>query len=129
MGQNNPQRCPYGLYAEQLSGTAFTAPRHKNQRSWLYRIRPSVLHSKFEPVDAGRICSSWSDAVVDPNQMRWGPEPLLAPAAEGGVDFVKGLATMAGAGDPSTKEGLAIHMYNCNVSMVDTVGQVCCSVH
>jgi homogentisate 1,2-dioxygenase len=119
---NNPQKCPYGLYAEQLSGTAFTAPRDKNQRTWLYRIRPSVLHTKFEPVDGlERLCSDWSDQTVDPNQLRWKPEPPLA--APGGdvpsVDFVRGLATMAGAGDPTLKEGLAIHMYNCNASMVD----------
>ena len=29
-GRNSPQRVPYGLYAEQLSGTAFTAPRREN---------------------------------------------------------------------------------------------------
>ena len=53
-GQNNPQKCPYGLYAEQLSGTAFTAPREHNQRSWLYRIRPSAKHAGFRPVKSGQ---------------------------------------------------------------------------
>jgi len=121
VGRNNPQRCPYGLYAEQLSGTAFTAPRHKNQRSWLYRVRPSVLHAKFVPIDNGRICSDWSAARVDPNQFRWAPEPLLPEpdTTQPPVDFVAGLATMAGAGDPTAKEGLAIHYYNINASMVD----------
>ena len=138
MGQNNPQQCPYGLYAEQLSGTAFTAPRGKNQRTWFYRIRPSVLHGPFKPLNDrkySRICSDWSGAIVDPTQMRWGPEPLLAPSDErdkGGATsssstfspvppttFLAGLATMAGTGDPCSKQGLAIHMYNCNVSMID----------
>lgn len=30
-------RCPLGLYAEQISGTAFTAPRKENLRTWMYR--------------------------------------------------------------------------------------------
>jgi homogentisate 1,2-dioxygenase len=125
---NNPQVCPYGLYAEQLSGTAFTAPRSSNRRSWLYRIRPAVMHSAFKRIDAGRICSSWTDAVVDPNQLRWGPEPLLSSPSSGAggggggvgaVDFIQGLATMAGGGDPVSKQGLAIHMYNINANMVN----------
>ena len=44
-GRNSPQKCAYGLYAEQLSGSPFTAPRSTNERSWLYRIRPSVRHT------------------------------------------------------------------------------------
>ena len=71
MGRNSPQRCAYGLYAEQLSGSPFTAPRGSNERSWLYRIRPSVKHSgRFEKADAGsqRSCAignscSWHGAV------------------------------------------------------------------
>ena len=51
-GMNSPQKCEYGLYAEQLSGTAFTAPRGQNERTWCYRIRPSVKHtSKFASID------------------------------------------------------------------------------
>lgn len=53
VGHNSPQRAPYGLYAEQLSGTAFTAPRHTNRRSWLYRIRPAAMHLPFERIDNG----------------------------------------------------------------------------
>lgn len=34
VGQNNPQKCAHGLYAEQLSGTAFTVPRLHNQRRY-----------------------------------------------------------------------------------------------
>src|SRR6186997_466744 len=51
VGRNSPQRCPYGLYAEQVSGTAFTAPRADNRRSWLYRIRPAVAHKPFRKID------------------------------------------------------------------------------
>jgi homogentisate 1,2-dioxygenase len=118
VGQNSPQKCAYGLYAEQLSGTAFTSPRAVNKRSWLYRIRPSVLHSKFEKIDNGRICSSWGDAVVDPNQLRWAPEPVISASTQQ-IDFIQGIKTMAGNGDPMSKSGCAIHMYNCNTSMVD----------
>lgn len=122
VGRNNPQRCPYGLYAEQLSGTAFTAPRGKNQRTWMYRIRPAVLHSAFEEVDAGRIVSDWAgQGIVDPTQLRWSPPPLPGPVggSEPPVDFVDGLVTMAGNGDPTLKVGLAIHMYTANASMTD----------
>lgn len=66
---NNPQICNYGLYAEQLSGTAFTVPRAKNQRSWLYRIRPSVLHSKFVPLEQPNLKGDFAKEHVDPNQV------------------------------------------------------------
>src|SRR5215207_1218641 len=66
VGQNSPQRVPYGLYAEQLSGTPFTAPRHANRRSWLYRIRPSVTHEPFRRIGAGVALSEGT-----PNQLRW----------------------------------------------------------
>lgn len=75
-GRNSPQRAPYGLYAEQLSGTAFTAPRHANRRAWLYRIRPSTLHHPFALVDAGRWTSRAGDGPVTPNQLRWDPLPM-----------------------------------------------------
>src|SRR5438093_7136168 len=73
-GQNSPQKVPYGLYAEQLSGTAFTAPRHANRRSWLYRIRPAVKHGAFVARDAGSLCSApFDEALVPPDQLRWDP--------------------------------------------------------
>ena len=110
-GQNSPQRCPLGLYAEQLSGTAFTAPRAENRRSWLYRARPSVMHSRFEPLaPRAQLPADLARGVVDPNQLRW----LPAPDAPPGVDFVDGLATMAGAGDPALKQGLAVHVFAFN---------------
>lgn len=109
-GQNSPQKCPRGLFAEQLSGTAFTAPRHENQRSWLYRIRPSVVQGKFCPIDRGLLRSSPFDEVPPtPNQMRFDPLPL--PCAP--KDFVEGLSTVAG------NAGCAVHLYVANCSMSD----------
>src|SRR5207247_735873 len=76
VGQNSPQRAPLGLYAEQLSGTPFTAPRHANRRSWLYRIRPSVTHEPFAPHANGRLRGTPFDEVdASPNQLRWDPFP------------------------------------------------------
>nr|CAD7459140.1 unnamed protein product [Timema tahoe] len=69
LGQNNPQRCPYGLYAEQISGTAFTAPRHENKRSWLYRIYPSVIHRPFTRLKPGALTHDWGQNPPNPNQV------------------------------------------------------------
>lgn len=119
VGQNSPQICPYGLYAEQLSGTAFTVPRARNQRTWFYRIRPSVVHDRFIAIaPKGHLLGTYETAVADPNQMRWKPHPF--PRHDEKLDFVDGLATMMGAGDPTSKSGMAIHNYACNASMVDT---------
>ncbi len=122
--QNSPQQCNYGLYAEQLNGTAFTAPRAKNQRSWLYRIRPSVGHSRFAPYRHPSINSSMEGFVSDPSQYRWDPVTLLptvaADSAEGEVpriDFVDGLVQICGAGDAAAKDGLIIYNYRANVNM------------
>ncbi|WP_137895803.1 homogentisate 1,2-dioxygenase [Ramlibacter sp. 2FC] len=113
VGRNSPQTCPYGLYAEQLSGTAFTAPRADNRRSWLYRIRPSAMHQPFERMPDGRITSDFGALPTPPNQLRWNPLPLPdAPA-----DFVEGIVTMAGNGDPHVQTGAAVHLYACNRSM------------
>ena len=76
VGQNSPQRAPYGLYAEQLSGTAFTAPRAANRRSWLYRIRPAAMHQPFRMIANGRIESRFDAAPTPPNQLRWDPLPI-----------------------------------------------------
>ena len=119
---NNPKRCPFGLYAEQLSGTAFTAPRKNNQRSWLYRMKPSVTHEPFHPIpfSNSKIIASFSDGanhlVVTPNQMRW--LPFEVPnKINARVDFVRGMFTMCGSGSASTKSGYAIHVYTANESM------------
>jgi homogentisate 1,2-dioxygenase len=115
VGQNSPQRVAHGLYAEQISGTAFTAPRHANRRTWTYRIRPGVMHEPFHPADNRRIVSSFDDGRASPNQMRWDP----LPNPEGPTDFVDGLVTMAGNGSPAMFAGLAIHLYAANCSMTD----------
>jgi homogentisate 1,2-dioxygenase len=113
VGRNSPQRAPYGLYAEQLSGTAFTALRADNRRSWLYRIRPSAMHAPFERIDAGRIVSNFAGVPTPPNQLRWNPPP--APTQP--TDFVAGLVTMVGNGDPHAQSGAAAHIYTANRSM------------
>jgi homogentisate 1,2-dioxygenase len=115
--RNSPQRCAYGLYAEQLSGTAFTAPRADNRRSWLYRIRPSAMHEPFERMDAGRITSDFSALPASPNQMRWNPLPIPEQPTEPPTDFVEGIVTMAGNGDPHAQTGAAVHLYAANRSM------------
>jgi homogentisate 1,2-dioxygenase len=112
-GRNSPQRCPYGLYAEQLSGTAFTAPRGENRRSWLYRIRPAAMHEPFQPLSHTRITSDFNQLPPTPNQLRWGP----LPAAKAGTDFIDGLVTMAGNGHPDSQTGCGVHLYVANQSM------------
>jgi len=114
IGRNSPQRPAHGLYAEQLSGTAFTAPRHANRRSWLYRIRPALLHGTFEPLPQPLLATAPFDAThTSPNQLRWDPFPL--PDAP--TDFVDGLATIAGNGNAAAQIGIGIHVYACNRSM------------
>ena len=115
IGQNSPQRCPYGLYAEQLSGTAFTAPRGANRRTWLYRIRPAAVHRPFRRIDNGRYDGDFGAVATPPNQLRW--DPLPVPAAP--TDFVEGIVTIAGNGDPHQQTGCGIHLYAANRSMTD----------
>ncbi len=118
VGQNSPQRVPFGLYAEQLSGTSFTAPRRDNRRSWLYRLRPTAAHAAFHPIEARSLHSGPFDAVApSPNRLRWDPQP--APAVP--TTFVEGLFTLAGNGSPAIGAGVAVHTYAANASMVDTV--------
>lgn len=114
-GQNSPQRAAYGLYAEQISGTAFTAPRSHNRRSWLYRIRPAAQHHEFKQIDNGLIVSDFSEIPATPNQLRW--DPLAMPSAK--TDFISGWVTMAGTGSPDVHSGCAIHLYAANVDMTD----------
>ena len=118
VGRNSPQRPPLGLYAEQLSGAAFTAPRSERRRSWLYRIRPSADHPPFREVDRGLLRSGpFSEVEPSPNRLRWDPLPLI----EGSRDFVEGLVTLAGNGDPAHLVGMSVHLYAANRSMVDRV--------
>ena len=113
-GQNSPQKCAYGLYAEQISGTAFTAPRAANRRTWFYRIRPGAMHQPFERIDNGLLTNDFSQPAT-PNQLRWDPFPMPRKP----TDFVDGLVTMAGNGAPDAGSGCAIHMYAANRSMTD----------
>jgi len=114
VGRNSPQKCPYGLYAEQLSGTAFTAPRHENRRSWLYRIRPGVVHLPFQPYEGAQSwLSDFGTAPVTPNQLRWSPLP--EPGTP--TDFIDGMTTWAGNGGPGAHTGVGIHLYAANQSM------------
>ena len=115
VGRNSPQRCAYGLYAEQLTGTAFTAARADNRRSWLYRIRPSAMHSPFKQLRAERIVSSFGQEPTTPDQLRW--SPMAMPDAP--TDFVDGMVTMAGNGQPQAQSGAAVHLYAANRSMVN----------
>src|SRR6201991_3292419 len=114
-GRNSPQRCGYGLYAEQFSGTAFTAPRHSNRRSWLYRIRPAAVHGAFRRIDDGYLTSCFDAVETSPNQLRWNPLPIPPEP----TDFVAGLRTVAGNGSPEQQSGCAIHWYVTNQSMTD----------
>jgi len=104
---NSPQRVKHGLYAEQFSGSPFTAPRHMQKRSWLYRLRPSVLHEPFEARDPRWLRGSFDEVPTPPTQLRWDPMPI--PEAE--LDFVDGLITIGG------NAGIAIHIYAATRSM------------
>jgi len=117
VGRNSPQRAPHGLYAELLSGTAFTAPRTHNLRTWMYRMRPSAMHRPFARISDG----AWrtgpfteaTEAETPANRLRWNPWPMLdAP-----TDFVDGIVTVAGNGDAHAQVGVAAHVYRANRSM------------
>jgi homogentisate 1,2-dioxygenase len=120
-GRNSPQRPAFGLYAEQLSGTAFTAPRSENRRSWLYRMRPSAEHPPYLPWQAAPqhggepLFAAFMPlgGNLAPNRLRWSPLPLPQAAA----DFVEGLVTMAGNRRPDELEGVAVHIYCANRDM------------
>ncbi|PID62829.1 MAG: homogentisate 1,2-dioxygenase [Gammaproteobacteria bacterium] len=120
-GMNSPQRCNYGLYGEQLSGTAFTAPSHQNERTWCYRIRPSVRHSgRYRRIDV----PYWKSApnlvgeVVSLGQYRW--DPLPTPDNGEQLDWIRGMRTMTTAGDVNTQVGMASHVYIVTASMIDS---------
>ncbi len=116
-GRNSPQRPPFGLYAEQLSGAAFTAPRHENRRSWLYRLRPSAQHPPYVPFEQGLVRSGpFDEAPPSPNRLRWDP---LTPTP--GADWVEGLVTYGGNGDADNGAGVGIHLYAADRSMTDRV--------
>ncbi len=109
VGRNSPQRIAHGLYAEQLSGSPFTAPQATNQRSWLYRIAPSVKHSgRFREVSSGHIrtAPAREESALPIGQLRWNPMPL----PEAAHSFVSGLITITTAGDAEAQNGMAAHV-------------------
>ncbi|MAZ02477.1 MAG: homogentisate 1,2-dioxygenase [Sneathiella sp.] len=116
-GRNSPQNCAYGLYAEQFSGTAFTAPNALNARSWLYRIRPSVKHmQRFDPISLPLWKSAPSDYSDAPlGQFRW--DPIQIPDSK--TTFVEGIRTITTAGSVLDHSGMAAHIYMLNESMED----------
>jgi homogentisate 1,2-dioxygenase len=118
VAQNSPQNAPLGLYAEQISGTSFTAPRSESRRSWLYRVRPTASHAPYRRRGDGLLRSGpFGDVETPPNRLRWDPLPL----PETPSDFVDGLITMAGNGDPAQGSGAAVHFYLASRSMTDRV--------
>jgi homogentisate 1,2-dioxygenase len=117
-GMNSPQKVNYGLYGEQLSGTAFTAPSHQNERTWCYRIRPSVKHNgRYRKIDL----PLWKTAphvpadVISLGQYRWDP----LPHSEDELTWMTGMRTMTTAGDVNTQVGMASHIYLVTASMQD----------
>jgi homogentisate 1,2-dioxygenase len=125
-GRNSPQRPAFGLYAEQLSGSAFTAPRHENRRSWLYRLRPTADHRPFTPYNGAPLFAPGTvEKPLAPNRLRWDP-PADLPE---GTDFVDGMVTMLANRRPEELEGVAVHLYRASRSMdrrvfVDSDGEL-----
>jgi len=117
VGRNSPQRCPYGLYAEQLSGSPFTAPRTTNERSWLYRIRPTVQHTgRFRAAPPGPWRTApCAEILVPPAPMRWDKLPV----PDHPVSFIEGMQTVTTAGDAGSQAGMATHIYAATRSMQD----------
>jgi homogentisate 1,2-dioxygenase len=118
-GRNNPQRVAHGLYAELISGTAFTAPRNDNRRSWLYRRQPSVVAGTYQPYAQPTWLTSggaYAAPPMSPEPLRWNPfaMPIEAMAP---VDFIDGLHTLAFNGDAEMQTGMATHIYLANQSM------------
>ena len=117
VGRNSPQKAPFGLFAELLSGAAFTAPRSENRRTWVYRMRPTAAHAPFMPYSGAVHLRSgpFNEVPPSPNRLRWNPLPIPAMP----TDFVDGLITYGGTGCPATQSGVGIHAYVANKSMQD----------
>ena len=115
IGRNSPQRVPFGLYTEQLSGTAFTAPRAENRRSWLYRLRPTAQHPPFTRYKGAPLLRSapFAEVPPSPNRLRWNPLPW----PEAGTDWLDGLVTYGGTGNVAEQTGVGIHLYAANADM------------
>jgi homogentisate 1,2-dioxygenase len=111
VGQNSPQRPPFGLYAEQISGTPFTVPRQESRRSWLYRIRPSAVHPAYRPIDSLLLGGKLADPT--PNRLRWDALPIPSDP----TDFLAGLTTLAANADTASGSGVSVHIYRANRDM------------
>lgn len=116
VGQNAPQKAPYGLYAEQLSGSAFTRPRAHNKRSWLYRILPSVVHEPYEPISHSLFSEDYQRFNAPLNQVRWDPFDF----GKQSTHFIQGCRPFALNGDPVHQDGGAIYLYHADQNMQDT---------
>ncbi|WP_375380408.1 homogentisate 1,2-dioxygenase [uncultured Sphingomonas sp.] len=115
IGRNSPQHVPFGLYAEQLSGTAFTAPRSENRRTWLYRLRPTANHPAFTRYDGAPHLKSapFDEIAPSPNRLRWDPLPMPATP----TDWLNGLVSYGGTGNVAEQTGVGIHLYAATVDM------------
>ncbi len=128
VGRNSPQRAAHGLFAELLSGTAFTAPRAVNLRTWMYRRHPSVQAGPFTPLAQPFLVSGAAGGVaMPPDPLRWGPLPM--PAGDVAIDFIEGLRTWVVNGDVAAQTGLAAHLVVANRAMarrafVDADGEI-----
>ena len=113
-GRNSPQKPAFGLYAEQLSGTAFTAPRAENRRSWLYRMRPSAEHPPYRPYEgAAHFTAGTLHDPLSPNRLRWDP----LPPGDAPADLIDSMATMMANGGPEALSGVAVHVYRATRDM------------
>ena len=113
-GRNSPQRASHGLYAELISGTAFTAPRAENRRTWMYRRQPSVVVGGYKPYAQAYWSTGATQGVLTPpDPMRWRPVAVPLEA----TDFVDGLRTLVANGDADAQTGMAAHVYVANQSM------------
>lgn len=113
--QNSPQQVPFGLYPEQLSGSAFTQTRPQNLRSWLYRLQPSIAlcPDEFKIYSGNNLFMQGLCESFPPTQLRWDP----LPTPEKDLDFIDSLITWATSGNALQRQGGAIHLYAMTASM------------
>ncbi|KAN0089096.1 homogentisate 1,2-dioxygenase [Hyaloscypha variabilis] len=118
-GQNNPQENRFGLYTEGITYSAFAAPRHANFSTYMYRVRPAAAHNGYTPLPSPNIENCFLSinpkVALLPQQAEWTPFPI--PPASQPTDFIDGLHTLAGSGDPNIREGIALYVYTINTSM------------
>ncbi|MFK7703019.1 homogentisate 1,2-dioxygenase [Pseudomonas caspiana] len=111
VGQNSPQKHALGLYAELLSGTAFTVSRAEARRTWLYRIKPSASHPHYQRLDRQIIGQQMGP--ITPNRLRWNAFALPSDP----TDFIDGLQVMASTSAADQAEGVTLYNYVATASM------------